>query len=100
MAENGRGGNGGGRQWDNLDRYKNLKVFDGNSKDFEEWNVKFWSLINAGDPKVGRLLKAVERECSEAELAKKSVRVRPAGPEFRQRVLRGNVQPSIAHHAW
>ena len=30
MAEHGRGGgNGGGRQWDHLDR----KVFDGNSKD-------------------------------------------------------------------
>ena len=66
LAENARGGgNGGGRQWDHLDRYKNLKVFEGNSKDFEEWNVKFRSLINAGNPKVGRLLKAVERECSE-----------------------------------
>ena len=66
LAENARGGgNGGGRQWDHLDRYKNLKVFEGNTKDFEEWNVKFRSLINAGNPKVGRLLKAVERECSE-----------------------------------
>ena len=26
--------------------------------------------MNAGDPKVGRLLKAVEHECSEEELAK------------------------------
>ena len=42
LAEIG-GGNGGGRQWDHLDRYKNLKVFDGNSKVFEEWTVKFLS---------------------------------------------------------
>ena len=71
LAENARGGgNGGSRQWDHLDRYKNLNVFDGNSKDFEEWNVKFRSLINAGNPKVGRLLKAVEHECSEGELPK------------------------------
>ena len=71
LAEIARGGgNGGGRQWDHLDRYKNLKVSQGNSKDFEEWNVKFRSLINAGNPKVGRLLKAVKHECSEEELAK------------------------------
>ena len=55
MEENPCGGG-------HLDRYKNLKVFDGNPKDFEEWNVKFQSLINAGNPKVGRLLKAVEHE--------------------------------------
>ena len=28
---------GGGKKWDNLDRFKNLTVFDGNSKTFEEW---------------------------------------------------------------
>ena len=86
MAENARGaGNGGDRQWVHLDRYKNLEVFDGNSKDFEEWNVKFQSLINAGDPKVGRLLKAVEHECSEEELAKN--KYDQLQPEFDERDL-------------
>ena len=86
LAEIARGGgNGGGRQWDHVDRYKNLKVFDGNSKDFEEWNVKFRSLINAGNPKVGRLLKAVEHECSEEELAKNEYD--QLQPEFDERDL-------------
>ena len=86
LAENPRGGgNGGGRQWDHLDRCKNLKVFDGNSKDFEEWNVKFRSLINAVNPKVGRLLKAVEHECSEEELAKNEYD--QLQPEFDERDL-------------
>ena len=86
MAEIARGGgNGGGRHWDHLDRYNNLKVFDGNSKDFEEWNVKFPSLINAGNPKVGRLLKALEHECSEDELAKNEYD--QLQPEFDERDL-------------
>ena len=62
-----------------------MKVFDGNSKDLEEWNVKFGSLINAGDPKVGRLLKAVEHECSEEELAKN--KYDQLQPEFDERDL-------------
>ena len=73
------------RQRRRQDRYKNLKVFDGNSKDFEEWNVKFRSLINAGNPKVGRLLKAVEHECSEEELAKNEYD--QLQPEFDERDL-------------
>ena len=68
-----------------LDRYKNLKVFDGNSKDFEEWNVTFRSLINAGDTKVGRLLTAVEQERSEEELAKN--KYDQIQPEFDERDL-------------
>ena len=39
MAEKGGGGNG--RRWDKPERYKNLKVFDGSVKEFEEWGVKF-----------------------------------------------------------
>ena len=85
LAEIARGGgNGGGRRWDHFDRYENLKVFDGNSKDFEEWNVKFRSLINDGNPKVGRLLKA-EHECSEGELAKNECD--QLQPEFDERDL-------------
>ena len=63
-------GGGGGKKWDNLDKYKNLKQFDGKQQDFEEWNVKFRSLVSAGDRKVGQLMSAIEKECTEDELAK------------------------------
>ena len=62
--------NPGGKSWDNVDRYKNLKLFDGKQQDFEEWNVKFRSLINAGNIRYGKLMKAFESECTEDELAK------------------------------
>ena len=70
IAERSHGEGSGRGKWDYLDRYKNLNVFDGNSKDFEEWSVKFRSLVNAGDVKVGQLLRAVELECSEEALSK------------------------------
>ena len=66
IAEKG----GGGKNWDHTDRYKNIKLFDGKQQDFEEWNVKFRSLINAGNSRVGKLMKAIESECTEDELAK------------------------------
>ena len=43
---------GGHKRWDNLEKFKNLKLFDGKQQDFEEWNVKFRSLVTAGDVKV------------------------------------------------
>ena len=60
----------GGKKWDNLDKYKNLKQFDGKQQEFEEWNIKFRSLVTAGDRKVGQLMSAIEKECTEDELAK------------------------------
>ena len=33
----------GKKKWDSLDKYKNLKLFDGKQQDFEELNVKFRS---------------------------------------------------------
>ena len=71
MAENGGGERttGGGKKWDNLDRYKNLTVFDGNQKNFEEWSVKFRSLVMSGDVKVGRLMETIEDSCTEERLA-------------------------------
>ena len=66
----GGGGGGGGRPWDNLERFKNLAVFNGDSKVYEEWSVKFRSLVRAGNVTVGRLMDSVEERCSEEELAK------------------------------
>jgi hypothetical protein len=70
MAEHGAERvSSGGKKWDSLDRYKNLTVFDGNQKNFEEWSVKFRSLVKSGDVKVGRLMEAVEDSCTEERLA-------------------------------
>ena len=66
MSERGPGG----RKWDHLENYKNLKLFDGKQHDFEEWNMKFRSIVCAGDRKVGQLMKSVESECTEDELTK------------------------------
>ena len=68
LAERNAGG--GGKKWDKPERYKNLKVYAGDVKEFEEWSVKLRSLVSAGDAKVGQLMKAVEHECSEEELVK------------------------------
>ena len=78
MAEKGTGG--GGKRWDHPDRYKNLKVYGGDVKEFEEWSVKFRSLVSAGGAKVGQLMKVVEHDCSEDELAKN--KYTQASPEF------------------
>ena len=64
----GGGGGGGGRRWDALERFKNLSVFGGNPKEYEEWSVKFRSVIRAGDARVGQLMSAIEKECSEERL--------------------------------
>ena len=70
MAEHGgERVTGGGKKWDNLDRFKNLTVFDGSQKNFEEWSVKFRSLVKSGDVKVGKLMEAVEDSCTEERLA-------------------------------
>jgi hypothetical protein len=73
--------NGGGqKKWDTLDKYRNLKMFDGKPQDFEEWNVKFRSRVSAGDRRVGQLMKAIESECTEEELAKG--KFQQLAPEF------------------
>jgi hypothetical protein len=70
MAEQGgERAMGGGKKWDNLDRFKNLMVFDGSQKNFEEWSIKFRSLVKSGDVKVGRLMEAIEDSCTEERLA-------------------------------
>ena len=69
MAEKNGGGGGGSKRWDSVEKYKNLKLFEGKQQEFEEWNVKFRSLVSAGDPKVGKLMTAIEKECTEDELA-------------------------------
>ena len=64
-----QGSHGGGRSWDALERYRNLKMFNGDLKDYEEFATKFRSQVAAGDKKVERLMRAVETECTEDRLA-------------------------------
>ena len=47
-----QGSHGGGRSWDVLERYRNLKMFNGDLKDYEEFATKFRSQVAAGDMKV------------------------------------------------
>ena len=68
LAENKGGGHR--KRWDVVDRYKNINVFSGDSKEYEEWSTKLRSQVAAGDTKVGKLMKAVENDCSEVQLAK------------------------------
>ena len=72
MAEqaNQRGGGGGRKPWDHYERFKSLKIFDGDVKEFEEWSVKFRSQVAAADTQVSKLMKAVEASCTEEVLAK------------------------------
>ena len=63
-----QGSHGGGPSWDALERYRNLKMFNGDPKDYEEFATKFRSQVAAGDKKVERLMRAVETECTEDRL--------------------------------
>ena len=63
-----QGSHGGGRSLDALERYRNLKMFNGDPKDYEEFSTKFRSQVAAGDKKVEGLMRAVETECTEDRL--------------------------------
>ena len=57
-------------RWDHYDRFKNLKIFSGDAKDFEEWSVKLRSLVAAADINVNKLMKSVEATCTEEQSVK------------------------------
>jgi cellular nucleic acid-binding protein len=56
--------------WHYIEKYKNIKIFDGTAKEYEEFHTKFVSQIGAGDNKVKRLMMNVENNCSEEMLTK------------------------------
>ena len=53
---------GGQKNWDNVDKFKNLKLFSGETKDWEEFATKFRSQAGANDAKVMGILEMVENE--------------------------------------
>ena len=62
-----QGSHEGGRSWDALERYRNVKMFNGDPKDYGDFATKFRSQVAAGD-KVERLMRAVETERTEHRL--------------------------------
>ena len=59
---------GGQKNWDNVDKFKNLKLFTGETKDWEEFATKFRSQAGANDAKVMGILEMVENEMKEGDL--------------------------------
>jgi hypothetical protein len=70
----------GGKPWYMIDHYKNIKVFTGESKDYEEFATKLRSQVAAGNLKVAKMMACVEKDCSEEMLSKG--RYNETEPEF------------------
>ena len=61
---------GSKKKWDSIDKYRNIKVFSGDAKEYEEFAMKLHSQVAAGDPKVERMMQVVENDCTEDQLAR------------------------------
>ena len=63
-------GAGGGGEWDTVEKFKNLKHFSGESKDWEEFSTKLRSQVGPGCRKMAQSLYWVETQTSQADLEK------------------------------
>ena len=54
--------------WDNVEKFKNIKLFAGEAKEWEEFAMKFRSQAGANDPMVMGILDMVENELKEGDL--------------------------------
>lgn len=70
MAEQPKAKGAGGGEWDKVEKFKNLKNFSGESKDWEEFSTKLRSQVGAGCRKMAQSLDWVETQTSEADLEK------------------------------
>ena len=61
-------GQSGQKNWDNMEKFKNLKQFAGEAKDWEEFATKFRSQAGANDIKVLGILDVIENELKEGDL--------------------------------
>ena len=59
----------GGKPWDSTEKYKNIKMFAGDQREYEEFATKLRSQVAASNGKVAMLMKTVENDCSEELLA-------------------------------
>ena len=60
--------NSGRKGWDNTEKFKNIKPFAGEAKEWEEFATKFRSQAGANDPVVMGILVLVENELKESDL--------------------------------
>ena len=58
-----------GKPWDDVNYFRNVKVFDGDNKEWEEFQTKLKSQIAAGSPRAAEILDYTETETTEMELA-------------------------------
>lgn len=68
VAQGGWFGGGGSRAWDSPDKYKNIKTFTGEQKDWEEFSLKVRSQVAAGEAKVVDLMDTVVLEMQEKDV--------------------------------
>ncbi len=52
---------GKGKSWDDMVKYKNIGMFTGDQKEWEEFQVKFRSQVAAGDRRVVEIMEVVEK---------------------------------------
>ncbi len=55
-------------QWDRVDNFKNIKIFSGDSKEWDEFATKFRSQAAAGGGQAAVILDAVETELKEEDI--------------------------------
>ena len=67
MVEAGRDGGGKLDKWDTLAKYKNIALFTGEAKMWDEFSTKFRSQVAAGARGVEELMKLVETEVTEKQ---------------------------------
>ena len=66
-AKSGSGG-ASGKAWDAVEKYRNIKQFSGDYKEWEEFSTKIRAQIAAGCVKVGEFMTSVEDNFSEEEV--------------------------------
>ena len=83
QAITSQGGGGGvkGKPWHDLELYRNVKLFAGEQKEWEEYNCKLRGQIAAHNAVAAEVLDYVESTMSEGELEQDIVMVEVAGEE-------------------
>ena len=58
-----------GKPWDDVNYFRNVKVFSGDNKEWEEFQTKLKSQIAAGSPRAAEILDYTETDTTEMELS-------------------------------
>ena len=68
LLANSNGARGREGPWDEVGRFKTIKVFTGAAAEWEEWFSKVGGTIKARDPQVHEFLQFIERRVAEKDL--------------------------------